>query len=140
MRTINVSDFTMTPGLRHVATSEKSGEEFYHERLNPEFGQAIKAKEKLTVVLDGTRGYPPSFLDEAFGNLVYDFGLNRVKKGIVIISNVEPNWIPYIEEKYREWEERRTTKKNPRKVTAKHQPWFGYQGDKLERREWTSLT
>jgi hypothetical protein len=138
MRTINVSDFTMTPGLRHAVTSEKSGEEFYHEKLNPEFAAALNAKEKLVVVLDGTRGYPPSFLDEAFGNLVYDFGINRVKDNVSVLSNVEPHWIPYIEEKYQEWEARRTSTQNPRKVTVKHEPWYAYEGDKLAKKEWTT--
>ena len=37
--------------------------------------KSFETKIKLQVVLDGTAGYAPSFLDEAFGNLVYDFGL-----------------------------------------------------------------
>lgn len=38
----------------------------------------------LLVDLDGTSGYPSSFLDEAFGELVYDFSLEEVKNAFAL--------------------------------------------------------
>lgn len=137
MKTISVADFAKLPGLRLSSISEKSGEDYYHEVLNGAFAEALKANEKLTVVLDGTRGYPPSFLDEAFGNLVYDFTLDRVLANLEIVSTIEPHWIPYIQSKLKEWEGRRKAGKPIRKVTAVHKPWYGFEGDELVQKEWT---
>lgn len=137
MGTIKVVDFAKVPGLRHSRISEKSGEEYYHQVLNQAFAEAVRDGECLTVILDGTRGFPPSFLDEAFGNLVYDFSLAQVKKTLQLVSDVEPHWIPYIEKKFGEWEGRRVAEKPPRIVTEAHEPWFRLDRDELKRDEWT---
>jgi len=125
MRTISVSgNFSEFPGLRNCNISDKSGEEFYHKVLNIEFKEAYDKKEKLIVNLDGTAGYASSFLDEAFGNLVYDFTLDVVKKYIEIISLQEPHWKEMIEEKsFLQWEDRRKNRKNP-KITAPQEAWY----------------
>lgn len=124
MKTIKVTDFTEFPGLRHCKISDDSGELFYHKILNEEFKKAIERRQKLQVVLDGTAGYAPSFLDEAFGNLIYDFGLTLVKKNIEIISIQEPDLIQMIEsETFVQWEERRLKNKPPQK-TIKHNSWW----------------
>lgn len=61
--------------------------------------------------LDNTAGYASSFLDEAFGNLVFDFTLDNVKRMVEIISNQEPHWKDMIEKQtYQQWEERRVRK------------------------------
>lgn len=125
MKTISVlENFSEFPGLRHCNISDKSGEEFYHAVLNREFKEQFEKGEKLTVNLDSTAGYASSFLDEAFGNLVFDFTLANVKKHIEIISIQEPHWKTMIEtETYLQWEQRRATNKNP-KITASHGAWF----------------
>lgn len=135
---INVKDFTLYPGLRHCDISEKSGEEFYHTILNNAFVRAYKDNTKLIINLDGTDGYASSFLDEAFGNLVYDFTLNEVKKRVEIISMEEPHWKIMIEgETYVQWEKRRTSKpKQPPKITTKHDEWYRLIDGSMEERVW----
>lgn len=127
MKTIRVlDDFSEYPGLRHCNISDNSGEEFYHSVLNTSFKEALNNSEKLTVILDNTAGYASSFLDEAFGNLVYDFTLNLVKNNIVIISEQEAHWKDMIENQtYKQWEERRINSQKP-KVTKLHKEWYRY--------------
>lgn len=124
MKTITIlTEFTDSPGLRHCNISEKSGEEFYHKILNKAFAEAFSANQKLTVILDYTSGFASSFLDEAFGNLVYDFTLTIVKHSVFIISDQEPHWKKMIEEKtFPQWEERRVRGERPI-VTAQHAAW-----------------
>lgn len=135
-----LNDFSEYPGLRHCVISEKSGEEFYHSVLNKEFKEAYEKGSKLIVNLDNTAGYASSFLDEAFGNLVFDFTLEVVKKTITIISNQEPHWKDMIENQtYQQWEERRMTKNNP-KVTKIHSEWFRLINNKIESKIWEQPT
>ena len=47
----------------------------------------IRKKEKLEILFDGAFGYPPSFLDEAFGGLVKKMKDKKVLNSIVIVSN-----------------------------------------------------
>ncbi len=131
-----LSDFSEYPGLRHCTFSEKSGEEFYHSVLNRAFKEAYERNTKLSVDLDNTAGYASSFLDEAFGNLVFDFTLDNVKRMVEIISNQEPHWKDMIEEQtYQQWEERRVKKNNP-KVTKHHGEWFRLVNNKIESGVW----
>jgi hypothetical protein len=124
MNIISVKDFTEYPGLRHCSISDDSGEEFYHKKLNESFKNAIENGEDLTINLDHTAGYAPSFLDEAFGNLVYDFGLEQVSKRLHIISEQEPDLKDMIiNESFIQWEERRVNDDEPKK-TEKHNDWF----------------
>lgn len=137
MRTLSIyekySEFT---GLRHCNISENSGEHFYHTVLNTEFKEAFEAKEKLVIVLDKVDGYASSFLDEAIGNLVYDFTLENVKKYIEIISIQEPHWKVMIETKtFNEWETRRKSKQNP-KVTANHPAWYRLINNEIKLEIW----
>lgn len=87
-----VMDFSLRPGPRYFNQGPSSGEEFYARFLNPWFKEALKANALLEVVLDGTDGYLASFIDEAFGRLVYDFGLETVKNNLIVVSNLEPEW------------------------------------------------
>ena len=93
-KVVKVRDrFSEFPGLRlHKESPGVSGEDFYHEILNEEFRQAIASGNNLVVDLDDTAGYPPSFLDEAFGRLTFDFGIDVVKKTLKIKSKDEPSW------------------------------------------------
>jgi hypothetical protein len=127
------SEFT---GLRHCNISENSGEEFYHKLLNSEFKTAFQNKEQLTIILDGVDGYASSFLDEALGNLVYDFTLDNVKKYIKLISEQEPHWKDMIENQtYNQWESRRENNEAP-KVTEQHEPWYRLINGELKQKTW----
>ncbi|SHG37504.1 protein of unknown function [Flavobacterium fluvii] len=124
MAKIKVLDFDEFPGLRHCSISENSGEDYYHKVLNKAFKKAYENNDKLVVDLDGTDAYASSFLDEAFGNLVYDFTLANAERLVVIVSNDEPHWIKMLEEKtYPQWEARRV---NCEKVvvTEEHESWY----------------
>lgn len=58
-------DFSRYPGGRFKKISQNSGEEFRERLLEP----AVKTG-KITIDLDGVRGYGSSFLEEVFGGLV----------------------------------------------------------------------
>jgi len=137
MKTISVlEDFSEFPALRHCNISDESGEKFYHNVLNKAFKEAYEKDEKLTVNLDATAGYASSFLDEAFGNLVYDFTLDIVKSKIKIISEQEPHWKGMIlNQTYPQWEARRKSKQQP-KVTASHEAWFRLINNELKLEIW----
>lgn len=67
MKTINVArDFSKFPAGRYKATGKGSGEEFREKFLIP----SLVENEHTIIELDGAAGYPPSFLEEAFGGLV----------------------------------------------------------------------
>ena len=138
MRTIIVKDeFTEYPGLRHCEISDDSGEEFYHKVLNKAFKEALDNKEKLLIDLDGTAGYAPSFVDESFGNLIFDFTKEIVVKTIEFKSLEEPSWIKIIrEETFVEWEQRRKQDTKP-KITGVHEDWYRLNGDQVEHGKWT---
>ncbi|MBO6659480.1 MAG: STAS-like domain-containing protein [Roseivirga sp.] len=126
MKIIFVKDFTEFPGLRHCSISEDSGELYYHKVLNSEFANSLSDKSDLILNLDQTTGYPPSFLDEAIGNLVYDFTLDVVKSNLKIISEEEPDLLDLIEkETFPQWEKRRVDSVKPKK-TKRHEPWFRF--------------
>lgn len=121
-----LNDFSEYPGPRYSNQGEHSGEEFYHSIINKKFATAVVDKSTLEVNLDGTAGYASSFLDEAFGNLVYDFGESIVKNHLVIVSTQEPDWIDMLEkETYPQWEERRKQNNSP-KYTTSHNSKFVY--------------
>lgn len=64
---INVaSDFSRYPGGRCRQHSRYSGEAFRDDHLVP----SLNKNERVIVDLEGVVGYPPSFLEEAFGGLV----------------------------------------------------------------------
>lgn len=104
MITLSVKkDFSRTPGFRYKWQSPKtSGEEFRDNVLKPKYLQAVKDKDKLEVVLDGTDGYLTSFLEEAFGGLKRQLPDEDILNIIQIISNDEPHWVDdikrYVEE------------------------------------------
>lgn len=67
MRKISISkDFSEFPGGRYRKHGPYSGEEFRESILIP----AFRSHEKLVVNIDGTKGFPSSFLEEAFGGLL----------------------------------------------------------------------
>lgn len=95
--TINIAkEFSETPGPRYRKNGKFSGEEFREDLLIPQYDEAIKSKEKLTIILDGGYGYPSSFLEEAFGGLARVYNAEDIKKVLVFISDEEPSLIPTI--------------------------------------------
>lgn len=118
--------FSKYTGLRHCSISDNSGEEFYHKKLNQLFYDTLKEGNILEIILDGNRGYSPSFIDESFGNLVYDFTLEKVIKNLEIVSNDIPMWKDSIITKtYPLWENRRVNKEIPKKTTL-HNDWWAF--------------
>lgn len=69
IKTINIAnDFSLFPAGRVISDGPYSGEKFRRDHLIP----ALEQYEKLVVTLDGVKGYPSSFTEEAFGGLVRD--------------------------------------------------------------------
>ncbi len=101
---IKVLEYSEYPGPRYIEQGEDSGEEFYYKIIKPKFQECISTDKILVVDLDDTAGYASSFLDECFGNLVYDFEFEEIKKRLKIISFQEPDWVEVIfEETLPEW-------------------------------------
>lgn len=85
---INIAeDFSATPGGRLIKEGKNSGEEFRNDILIPKYKKAKESNEILEINFDGTFGYSPSFLDEAFGGLVRIQKEKGIFSKIKIISN-----------------------------------------------------
>lgn len=89
---INIAEeFTRLPGPRFREEGENSGEEFRERFLRPRFDEAVAKGEPLVVMLDGsTFGYPTSFLEEAFGGLAREVGIDQVLSVVQYVSKNEP--------------------------------------------------
>lgn len=108
---INILNFSEYPGPRYKSQGNSSGEEFYIKVLNPAFAECYINKEILEVYLDGTAGYPSSFLDEAFGELVYDFSLGVVERYLKIKTDRYLRHKSMIlDETFPQWENKRIKK------------------------------
>lgn len=131
---LNVIDFTEYPGPRYDEQGPESGEKFYVEKLNPLFLKCYKEGKKLVVNLDGTAGFASSFLDEAFGQLTYDFGAALLEEYLIIESVDEPEWPRMIkDESIPQWQKRREDGEAP-KVTMKYKVHgINNNGDIIER-------
>lgn len=110
--TIKVLDFTDAPGPRYIRQDKKgemtSGEAFYIYVLNPKFKECYEAEKQLIIELDGVSGYPSSFLDEAIGELVYDFSRAIVDKFLDFDTIMYKKRVLQVkEETYPQWEQRR---------------------------------
>ncbi len=87
--TIKISeDFSKTPGGRYRKLGESSAEEFCEVMLFPAF-EELDEKEKLTIDLDGTYGYPASWLEETFGGLARKYGKKEVYEKLLLVSTEE---------------------------------------------------
>ena len=89
-------DFSDTPGARFKTEGAFSGEEFRDSILEPTFLEAQSKKEKLLINLDGSYGYPTSFLEEAFGGLSRKYGAEAVLNVLSFVSDDEPSLIEEI--------------------------------------------
>lgn len=135
----SIIDYSQSPGPRYCAQGADSGEDFYHKKLNALFTAAFQEQVLLIITLDGADGYASSFLDEAFGNLVYDFGAEIVNKNLVIISQDEDVWIDMLKnETIPEWEKRRLSGEKP-KITEEHDKWFRLDNGKLKEDIWIRI-
>lgn len=71
MKKFNIAEeYTITPGPRLVRHGKYSGEDFRNRVLYNLVEECINSNEKLEINLDGTYGYPSSFLEESFGGLI----------------------------------------------------------------------
>ena len=90
--TIHIAqDYTHFPIGRFRRHGIGSGEQFREEFLIP----ALKNGKSISVVLDGTSGYPSSFLEEAFGGLVRSgFEYDDLSRRLKLVAE-SPAYDPY---------------------------------------------
>lgn len=91
-------DFSKYPGPRLSKVGKNSGEELRENVLLGKIQDAISKNEVLIVDLDGVFGYAASFLDEAFGGLVFknNIRIEDLQKHMVIVSSENPDYIDEI--------------------------------------------
>lgn len=130
-------EFSTITGLRYCSESDFSGEEFYHKLLNGWFAEAFSKKEQFKVILDGGEdGYGPSFRDEAFGNLIYDFSKAEVERWMVLEAPGDDLWREdIVDYTFEEWEERRKSGAKPKK-TENHPEWYRLDNGQLDKKVW----
>ena len=83
-------DFSRHPGPRRIGQGPNSGEKFRKMLL-----KALSSNEKVIVDLDGTSGIGSSFLDEAFGGLVFAENIppQELKKKLVVRSTLDSSYL-----------------------------------------------
>lgn len=85
------TDFSRFPIGRYRRHGTESGEAFREDFLVP----SLKSEDSVTVVLDGTSGYPSSFLEEAFGGLVRTgFSLLELQSKLKLVAT-DPAYTVY---------------------------------------------
>ena len=95
--TINIAeDYTRHPNGRYIEDGKGNGTGFRKEFLRP--AMENKNVSAVNVVLDGAKGYPSSFLEEAFGGLVREEGFSArdVLRKFVFVAN-KPGYARYID-------------------------------------------
>ena len=86
---VNIAkDYSRILGGRWIRLGDFSGEDFYNRILEPRFIKARDEGGKLCIELDGTTGYPSSFLDQSFGELARNYGKDIVKETIEFKAQV----------------------------------------------------
>ncbi len=93
MKTIYLKDFTRLPGGRTRSVNKNaghSGEEWREQVLVPELKAAIERDEILNVNLDDVAGWPASFLDASFADLLDHFSFDNMKKYLQIECKEDP--------------------------------------------------
>ncbi|NOT84917.1 MAG: STAS-like domain-containing protein [Methylococcaceae bacterium] len=78
-------DYSETPAGRYLSDGSYSGARFREEFLYP----ALQEYDQVEVNLDETLGYGSSFLEEAFGGLIREKGMQlyEIKDKIQIVSS-----------------------------------------------------
>lgn len=96
---INIAhDFGVTLGGRWRRLGPYSGEEFYQELLYPAYQRVKRNNGKLIILLDGTKGYPSSFLDQSFGELARQEGVEEVRNIISFETRIFQWIVDYIKD------------------------------------------
>lgn len=93
------NQFSKTPGLRLREQSNFSGQEFRENHLRKLYHDAVEKNETIIINLDGTYGYPYSFISEAFGGLareVKDVSRSELVGRFIFISNDQPSLVERI--------------------------------------------
>lgn len=136
-RILNIAkDFSEYPGPRYIQQGESSGEEFYANLLNPAFADCLNSSKQLVLNLDSSAGYATSFLDEALGELVFDFTEKVVRENLIIKSEEEPEWISFMEaETYPQWEKRRLSGNHPKCSQPHKVHYLDLSDNKVKQRE-----
>lgn len=89
-------DFSAYPGGRYAKDGDFSGEEFRDQYLWPAVSSAIARSGHVIIELDGTAGYPASFLEEAFGGLIRKYNIKSDRLlTIVDIRSIDPHYDAY---------------------------------------------
>ncbi|MEM6674309.1 MAG: STAS-like domain-containing protein [Planctomycetota bacterium] len=89
-------DFSPTPGARYRSDGPDSGQQFREEKLIPLLksdGHDIR----IIVVLDGVYGFATSFLEEAFGGLAREIGVEECLRIIEIVSDDDPQLVDEVD-------------------------------------------
>ncbi|WP_339690078.1 DUF4325 domain-containing protein [Celeribacter baekdonensis] len=85
-------DFSEYPGGRYPEDGDGNGTDFRENFLVPVIASGDHAK----IVLDGTKGYPSSFLEEAFGGLVRGgYEAQKIKDTFSFVAN-QPGFARFI--------------------------------------------
>ncbi|MBR0041777.1 MAG: STAS-like domain-containing protein [Bacteroides sp.] len=101
---INIAkDFSPILGGRFIKLGPHSGEEFYNTLLKDAYLKAIEEGTQLIIELDGTKGYPSSFLDASFGELAREYGVKSVRETLILKAEVFIWVVEYINKKI--WDE-----------------------------------
>lgn len=99
-KVVNISqDYSKTLGGRWISLGEFSGEDFFKRVLEPSYLEAVKENSTLTIELDGTTGYPSSFLDQSFGELARKYGVENVNKALAFKAEVFAWVVDYIKQR-----------------------------------------
>lgn len=95
---INIAkDYSPVLGGRWIALGPHSGEDFYNTILEPAYLEVnAKGNGKIIFELDGTKGYPSSFLDQSFGELGRIYGVQKIRNLIEFKTNIFQWVVDYI--------------------------------------------
>jgi hypothetical protein len=97
-KTINVSeDFSKYPAGRLREDGDFSAQRFREEFLEPSMKDT--SFDKLIIQLDGGAGYSSSFLEEAFGGLVWNAKISKDRLlAKIVLESIDRNLIAEIKQ------------------------------------------
>ena len=88
--------YTDTPGPRYRRQGDFSGEQFREEHLESLFDVYKSSHTPVVIELDGTFGYPTSFLEEAFGGLAREHPVSEVLAAFQFVATEQPSIVAEI--------------------------------------------
>lgn len=87
-RIVIAEEFSPYPAGRYPDDGEFNGTTFRRDHLVP----ALRAFDIVEVVFDGVAGFGSSFLEEAFGGLIREEGMDNESLGSrLVLSTTEPD-------------------------------------------------